>query len=97
LSDDDIMELKEFLGLETNPSVLADVNGVFIRPNIDALRNQKRMDSIHADPKLNNPLSKSYTSIMLSPGSYIFPIYTTGTDGSVHSQLAVHAQTVIGG
>lgn len=93
----DTVLLKDFLGLDKTPSILADIDGLFIRPDVPALRDEKRMDSIRIDKELNNPLAKSYRSLMLSPGSYIFPIYTKNADGSTHSQLLVHAQTIVGG
>lgn len=93
----DIAWLQEFLELDKTPSVMADVNGIFVRPDITALRDEKRMDSIRIHEQLNSPLAKSYKALMLSPGSYIFPVYTNNPDGSVDKQLVVQAQSIIGG
>ena len=93
----DVALLKDLLELDKNPFILADIDGLFIRPDIPALRDEKRMDSIRIDTEFNNPTAKSYKSLMLSSGSYIFPIYTKNPDGSTHAQLVVHAQTIVGG
>lgn len=97
LYGNDIAWLQEFLQLNKTPSLIADVNGIFIRPDIAALRDEKRMDSIRIHEQLNSPLAKSYKALMLSPGSYIFPVYTKNPDGSVDKQLVVQAQSIIGG
>jgi hypothetical protein len=46
---------------------LSDENGVFIWPDIQALRVLKQVDSIRADRVLNNPLATHYQALMINP------------------------------